>query len=76
MSDEFQQKPGDEIQQEAVADVKPNEELSPEELSKVDAGSIFPSIMTAVTEAPGIVVTGNIVSPRDAAAGLATGKRM
>lgn len=70
MSDEIKQKA------EAVANVEPNEELAPEELSKVNAGSIFPSITTAVTEAPGIVVTGTIVGPRDASSGLSTGKRL
>jgi hypothetical protein len=38
MSDEIQQKASDEIPQEAVAAVKPTEELSPEALSDVNGG--------------------------------------
>jgi type VI protein secretion system component Hcp len=44
MSDEFQQKPGDEIQQDAVADVKPTEELSPEALSGVNGGAVVKTV--------------------------------
>ena len=49
MSDEIQQKPSDEIQQEAVADVKPTEELSPEALSGVNGGASSPTLWKAVS---------------------------
>jgi len=54
----------DENQKEPVVDSKPTEELSPEELNKVNGGSI------------GQAVSGTTVSPRDASQGIATGKRM
>lgn len=48
----------DENQKETVVDSKATEELSPEELNKVNGGD------------------STIISPRDAAQGLPTGKRM
>jgi hypothetical protein len=62
----------DENQKEPVVDSKPTEELSPEELNKVNGGSIVTEIIGQVVE----LVGGTTVSPRDAANGIATGKRM
>jgi hypothetical protein len=61
----------DENQKELVVDSKPTEELSPEELNKVNGGSILTEIIGQVVE----VVGGTPVSPRDVANGIATGKR-
>jgi hypothetical protein len=62
----------DENQKEPVVDSKPTEELSLEELNKVNGGSIVTEIVGQVVE----LVGGTTVSPRDAANGIATGKRM
>jgi bacteriocin-like protein len=61
----------DEIKNEPVAEAKPAEELSVEELNKVNGGGILSDIITAVTGAG-----GNVVSPRDASTGLPSGKRI
>lgn len=62
MSDENQKKP--------VVDSKPTEELAPEELNKVNGGSILTDIIGQVVE----VVGGTTVSPRDASKGHSDGK--
>jgi hypothetical protein len=58
----------DENQKETVVDSKATEELSPEELNKVNGGGMLADIVERV-------VGGTTVSPRDASGGLPTGKR-
>jgi hypothetical protein len=62
----------DENQKEPVVDSKPTEELSPDELNKVNGGGILTDVIGQVVE----VVGGTTVSPRDASKGIPTGKRM
>jgi hypothetical protein len=59
----------DENQKEPIVDSKPAEELSPEELNKVNGGTILKDIVDQA-------VGGTTVGPRDPAQGLPTGKRM
>jgi type VI protein secretion system component Hcp len=59
MSDEIQQKMTEEVQQEAVANVKPTDELAPEELSDVNGGGIVKTVDKSSPKLFNACVTGS-----------------
>lgn len=63
----------DELQKDPAIDSNATQELSPEELNKVNGGSIASVIQNALNEAK---TAGTIVAPRDAAGGIPTGQRL